>query len=190
VTAEVRHVLVDADQWQVVPHVVNNLANPDEVVVAVDGAATCAVVGALADQWTRRVGVWLRLDEGYGAALASRDVATLSWLVDLSMVVLSSADQHVAEHARVFTALLSGDEVTVRTPVAEVTSAFNRPGPRAAIAVATSSGGPHEEFVSFTALESSSGVAPWNFPGSSRRIVATRPVNSAAERFDPSESVP
>lgn len=171
-TAEVHHLLVPADEWRTIPDILSTVPDRHDVVVAVDGAATCALVGALADQWTRRIGVWLVVHDGYGAPLAARDVATLSWLVDLSTVIVSSADKFVVEHARLFAALLTGDEASVTTPAGSIAGAYNRPAPRAALRVATATQDPSEDIVDLSPLVARTGIATWGAARSSRRVRA------------------
>ena len=98
------------------------------VLVRCTDAPTVVASAAYADAWTTPIGVWLELTEGYRAALAARDVATLSWLLALTHVVVSTTE-NAASHARVLEALLSDEEVTLRNEVATLRHAYNRPAP-------------------------------------------------------------
>ena len=72
----------------------------------------------------RRLGSLLR----FSAPLAARDVATLSWLVQLDRVVVAAAD-NASAHADVVRALLTNDEVNFANDVATLRGAYNRPAP-------------------------------------------------------------
>lgn len=86
------------------------------------------VAGSLMDNWEKPLGVWLDVSFGYPAPMIARDVATLSWLVELDHVVLSA--EHDAEaHAQAVRALLTNDEVTFTNEVVTLTGAYNRPAP-------------------------------------------------------------
>ena len=104
------------------------------VVVSCDDATTVVAMAAQADRFSEPVGVWLEVDGDYPAQLVARDVATLSWLIALDTVVVA-APTLASDHARVVEALLSDDEVTLRTDVATIVGAYNRPAPPRAIEV-------------------------------------------------------
>jgi hypothetical protein len=91
-------------------------------------ADTVIVAGALHGEWTKPIGVWLEISADYPAQLAARDVATLSWLIELDLVVVSCATA-AEDHADVMRALLTDDEVTFSNDVATLTRAYNRPAP-------------------------------------------------------------
>ena len=97
-------------------------------VVTCDDATTVVALAAQADRLVGPIGVWLAVDGDYPAQLAARDVATLSWLIDLDTVVIGAASA-ADQHAQVVEALLSDDEVTIENDVATVVGAFNRPAP-------------------------------------------------------------
>jgi hypothetical protein len=81
------------------------------------------------------VGVWLEVDpDDYPAALAARDVATLSWLIGIDHVVIEVKSAAVA-HAEVVTALLTNDEVNFVNGAATLRGAYNRPAPPSPITV-------------------------------------------------------
>ena len=104
------------------------------VVVQCTDANTILATAARADSWTVPVGVWLDVTEGYRAALAARDVATLSWLLEVTHVVVS-ASARAPSHARVLEALLSDEEVNLINEVATLRHAYNRPAPPRKITV-------------------------------------------------------
>jgi hypothetical protein len=92
------------------------------------------MAGALHGRCTRSVGVWLEVSDGYHASLAARDVATLAWLIELDLVVIS-AESHASSHADVVRALLTNDEVNFSNDVAVIKHAYNRPAPPTEVAV-------------------------------------------------------
>ena len=104
------------------------------VVLSSADANPVLMAAALRDELDGPLGVWLEISEGYSAALAARDVATLSWLVILEHVVVA-ASHHSDQHADVVRALLSDDEVNLTNDVAILAHAFNRPAPPAPVAV-------------------------------------------------------
>ncbi len=106
---------------------------PTVVLHCVDGSSVLAL-SALGGREARPLGVWLDVDEGYPAVLAARDVATLSWLVDLEHVVVA-APSDSDQHARVVTELLTNDEVNFSNSVATLIGAYNRPAPRHPVSV-------------------------------------------------------
>lgn len=73
------------------------------------------------------VGIWLEVCNDYPAALCARDIATLSWLVDLREVVISGDDAEA--QAEVVRAMLSDGEITFSNKVANIVGAYNRPSP-------------------------------------------------------------
>lgn len=159
-TGATRHIAVDGDRWRDLPALVAAASPDDEVVVSVTGASTCAIVAGLADEWTRPVGVWLSPRAAHEAALCARDVATLSWLVDLRAVVVAG-DGAAADYARIVAALLGGEAATVVTPSGSVRHAFNRPAPRAPVAIAFTSAGRVGDAGGLVALAPGPGVGPW-----------------------------
>jgi hypothetical protein len=81
------------------------------------------------------VGVWLEVDlVDYPAALAARDVATLSWLIGIDHVVIEAKSNALA-HAEVVSALLTNDEVNFVNGAATLRGAYNRPAPPSPITV-------------------------------------------------------
>jgi hypothetical protein len=162
------HVLIDASTWYDLPALVSAVPPDAEVLVSVTGAATPSIVTALADSWTRPVGMWLHIDSGYSASLTARDVATVSWLVDLSAVVLSSDDGRARDHAQVVAALLSGEATSIERGAVRVTEAFNRPAPRTAVRVASSTGQPADLESPLTPVTASAGVREWAARASTR----------------------
>jgi len=92
----------------------------------VDANTVIAAAGAK-DQWRSPLGVWLEIDEGYAASLCARDVATLSWLIELDHVVVSA--ENARAQAQVVTAMLTNDEVNFANDAATIRGAFNRPAP-------------------------------------------------------------
>ena len=103
-------------------------AHRGTVVVQCTDASTILAAAACADSWKGPVGVWLEVTEGYRAALAARDVATLSWLLEVTHVVVSTSAR-APSHARVLEALLSDEEVNLINEVATLRHAYNRPAP-------------------------------------------------------------
>jgi hypothetical protein len=91
-------------------------------------ADTVMMAAALRGRLERPVGVWLEVSSGYRASLAARDVATLAWLIDLDLVVVS-ASSDAPSHADVVAALLTNDEVNFSNEVAVIAGAYNRPAP-------------------------------------------------------------
>ena len=108
-------------------------ANSAPTVLEVRDADTVMAVASLKDRLHAPVGVWLALSDDYLAQLAARDVATLSWLVELDVAVVSGA--HAQRDAEVVRALLSDDEVNFTNDVATIRGAYNRPAPPRPVAV-------------------------------------------------------
>lgn len=167
--AEAAHVVVDAPSWRALPEIVDSVPRDQEVLIAVRGASTCAVVAGLSDAWARSVGVWLELSDEMPASLAARDVATLSWLVDLSSVVVARPDGVAPKLGYLFAALLGGERTSVDVGVAHVHGAYNRPAPRRPVRVATSDDGVSDPVATLSALGPRPGVAAWDVTRSVRR---------------------
>ena len=110
------------------------VANSEATVFACSDADTIVAAGALHGRLRRPIGVWLELSDDYSAQMAARDVATLSWIVDLDCVVLA-APTLAPERADVVVALLSEDEVTFTNEAATLRKAYNRPAPPAPVSV-------------------------------------------------------
>ena len=104
------------------------------VVLAASDADVVMLVSSLRDQLRGPIGVWLEISADYSAPLAARDVATLSWLVDLDYAVISAISS-ASSHADVVTALLTDDEVNFANDVATLRGAYNRPAPPRPVAV-------------------------------------------------------
>jgi len=111
--------LEEATAW------VNERSSP--VLLSVVDANTVVAAAGTKDQWRTAIGVWLEVGEGYAASLCARDVATLSWLIELDHVVVSA--QKANAHAQVVAAMLTNDEVNLVNDVATIRGAFNRPAP-------------------------------------------------------------
>jgi hypothetical protein len=103
-------------------------------------ADTAIVLASLRDRLSREVGVWLSVSEGYPAQIATRDVRTLSVLMNLHHVVIEAPDS-VSEYAEIVRALLSGDEVNLSNAVATLTDVVSRPVPPRPITVWSFDGG-------------------------------------------------
>lgn len=97
------------------------------VLRCTDGDAVMAAA-ALAGRWSVPLGIWLEVASGYPAAMAARDAATLSRLVDLDTVVVAAAER-AASHAEVVRALLGATPVDFDNEVAHLRGAYNRPSP-------------------------------------------------------------
>ena len=98
------------------------------LVLSVADADTVMCAASLRAELHAPIGVWLEISADYPAQLAARDVATLSWLVELDQVVVSAVT-NAAEHAEVVRALLTNDEVNLANDVATIVKAYNRPAP-------------------------------------------------------------
>lgn len=98
------------------------------VVLSCPDANTVMVAAALGTQSRLPVGVWLDISDDYPASLAARDVATLSWLIEVRHVVVGAAHE-VTAHAQVLHALLTNDEVNLANDVVTLRRAYNRPAP-------------------------------------------------------------
>jgi hypothetical protein len=109
-----------------VARVVSEEAGP--IVLSCSDANSIMAAASLHGLLDRPIGVWVEITPGYSASIAARDVATLSWLIDLDHVVVSAEHQAVS-HAQVVEALLSDDEVNFSNEVAQISKAFNRPAP-------------------------------------------------------------
>jgi hypothetical protein len=123
-----------------------NLANLESVPIVLDqqssslvlkftDADTVMAAASLRGSLGGPVGVWLEVDpDDYPAALAARDVATLSWLIGLDHVVIEARANALA-HAEVVSALLTNDEVNFVNGVASLRGAYNRPAPPSPLTV-------------------------------------------------------
>jgi hypothetical protein len=110
-------------------HVADVVHQRTEPVTVEGGHANATmIVASLRDRLTGPIGVWLEISEDFSAPLAARDVATLSWLVQLDRVVVAAAD-NASAHADVVRALLTNDEVNFANDVATLRGAYNRPAP-------------------------------------------------------------
>ncbi len=107
---------------------VARLASDRSLVLSVADADTVMCAASLRGELHAPIGVWLEISADYPAQLAARDVATLSWLVELDQVVVSAATG-AADHAEVVRALLTDDEVNLTNGVATIVGAYNRPAP-------------------------------------------------------------
>ncbi|NNN01361.1 MAG: hypothetical protein HKL86_05985 [Acidimicrobiaceae bacterium] len=113
---------------------VAKLAEERPLVVTCAPHDTVVAMGSLEGQLEVPIGIWLEVSMDYRAQIAARDVATLSWLIELDHVVIAS-DELAEQHAQVVRAMLSDGEVTFSNAVANVTGAYNRPAPPNAIRV-------------------------------------------------------
>jgi len=125
---ELRRLDVAVGDLERVAEVARSLAGP-LVLSSSDGAA--AVLAAALSHEAPGLGVWLDLDDGYGAPMAARDVATLSWLTTLEHVVVDGAN--APELAAVLAAMLTDEAVDLDSPVATLRGAYNRPAPPAPV---------------------------------------------------------
>ncbi len=117
-------------------------ATPDAVLVwrCRDADTAVAAAALTAEGRPTRLGLWLEVSADYPAAIAARDVKTVAALVGLSDVVVE-AREHVAAHAEVLEALLSGGPVDLANEVATLHGAYNRPAPREPVRVWAHEGG-------------------------------------------------
>ena len=104
------------------------------IVIKCRDADSVMATASLRGQLDRPVGVWLEVSPEYSASLAARDVATLSWLIDLEHVVIG-AEQLAPSQADVVEALLTDDEVNFVNEVTVLARAYNRPAPPKPITV-------------------------------------------------------
>ena len=139
-----------------VARVVAGHAGP--VVLWCSDANSVMAAATLSGLLDRPIGVWVEVSADYGAALAARDVATLSWLIDLEHVVVEAQHQ-ATSHAEVLEALLTNDEVDFTNDVARIAGAYNRPAPPKPITV-------------------------WSFDGDCLRSGATTLVEFSGAQFD------
>lgn len=118
---------IPAPLWHDVP---SQVAQVDgEVVVSLRDGSTSTLLGAVASQFERPVGVWLEVNSKYPASIAARDVKTLAQLCHVDSVVVASEDERAAQHAQIVEALLSGERVTLENQVADLDGAYSRPAP-------------------------------------------------------------
>jgi hypothetical protein len=97
------------------------------------------VAAARGEAWIPGVGLWIVVDDEHPASLVARDVATLSYLVELGPVVIE-ATHRATQHAQIVRALLTNDEVNFTIDVATLVAAYNRPAPRVELAVGSCEG--------------------------------------------------
>jgi len=101
--------------------------NQGNIFFSCSDANTVMCLSSLREELTTPVGAWLEVGEEYSAALCARDIATLSWLVELGEVVIAGND--AASQAEVVRAMLSDEEITFSNKVANIVNAYNRPAP-------------------------------------------------------------
>lgn len=104
------------------------LARGRSLVVSFAPSDTVVALGSLEDRIDVPIGIWLEVSQDYPAQMAARDVATLSWIIELDHVVISS-DALALEHAEVVRVLQTDDEVNFSNEVATLIGAYNRPAP-------------------------------------------------------------
>jgi hypothetical protein len=107
---------------------VARIAQSQRLVFSCTDADTVICAASLGAQLAGSVGVWLELSQDYPAQLAARDVATLSWIIELGDVVVG-ATAMAEQHAEVVRALLTNDEVNFANDAATLVKAYNRPAP-------------------------------------------------------------
>jgi hypothetical protein len=113
---------------------VARLAQAQRLVYSCIDANTVICAASLREQLAGPVGVWLEISQDYTAQLAARDVATLSWIIELGDVVVG-ASAMAEQHAEVVRALLTNDEVNFTNDAATLVKAYNRPAPPSALNV-------------------------------------------------------
>ena len=101
--------------------------NAGNILFSCSDADSVMCLASLRGDLSSSVGIWLEVGNDYPAALCARDVATLSWLVDLREVVISGDDADA--QAEVVRAMLSDEEITFSNKVANIVGAYNRPSP-------------------------------------------------------------
>ena len=101
--------------------------NAGNILFSCSDADSVMFLASLRGDLSSSVGIWLEVGNDYPAALCARDVATLSWLVDLREVVISGDDADA--QAEVVRAMLSDEEITFSNKVANIVGAYNRPPP-------------------------------------------------------------
>jgi hypothetical protein len=132
-------------------------AHANMVVLECSDADTIMAAATLSGELDRPIGVWLEITSGYTAAICARDLATLSWLIDVEHVVVAAREKSQS-HADVVEALLTNDEVNITNDVAVIAHAYNRPAPPKPITV-------------------------WNFDGTAVRRGVTELIESSGARF-------
>ena len=101
--------------------------NDGNILFSCSDADSVMCLASLRGDLSSSVGIWLEVGNDYPAALCARDIATLSWLVDLREVVISGDDADA--QAEVVRAMLSDEEITFSNKVANIVGAYNRPSP-------------------------------------------------------------
>ena len=101
--------------------------NAGNILFSCSDADSVMCLASLRGDLSSSVGIWLEVGNDYPAALCARDIATLSWLVDLREVVISGDDADA--QAEVVRAMLSDEEITFSNNVANIVGAYNRPPP-------------------------------------------------------------
>ena len=91
------------------------------------------LVAAAADVLTGPVGVWLSIGDDYPAALAARDLKTLSHLVTLAEAVLDGPQ--ATDAVDLVGALLDGGPVTTDSPAGVLREAYSLPVPPRPVAL-------------------------------------------------------
>ena len=83
--------------------------NAGNILFSCSDADSVMCLASLRGELSSSVGIWLEVGNDYPAALCARDIATLSWLVDLREVVISGDDADA--QAEVVRAMLSDEEI-------------------------------------------------------------------------------
>lgn len=108
-------------------------------VLDVTNGDAVMMLAALGPTLDVTLGLWLRVDEQRPAVLAARDLATLTHLVDVGLVVIEASERAEAQ-ADVVRALFSADEVNFANEITTIRGAYNRPAPARPLEVASSDG--------------------------------------------------
>ncbi|MDE3065553.1 MAG: hypothetical protein KGJ36_07775 [Acidobacteriota bacterium] len=103
------------------------LAAGSPMVLACPDGSAVMVAASLRERLGSPLGVWLSVSASYPAALAARDVATLSHLIDLEHVVVDG--ENASASAAAVRALLSDEPVDFANEAATLRGAYNRPAP-------------------------------------------------------------
>lgn len=121
---ELCRVTLDLANLSDVPGLIADEARP---VLRCRDANTVEAAAWLQRDLVGPLGVWLDVSGEYPAQLAARDLATLSWIIDVGDVVVAGVD--ATSQLEIVRVLLTNDEVNFANQLVTLRGAYNRPAP-------------------------------------------------------------
>ncbi len=100
-----------------------------EAIVRFHPGELSVLVAAVGERWPRTAALGVNTSEGFSAAVAAREIATLSFLAPFSEVVVFDERGFSRESREIIEALLAGGPVTMSNAAGSLTDAMNLPRP-------------------------------------------------------------